>query len=228
MKKLILLLLIVPVVSFGQKYYVSAEGGLNVRVAPDLNSAKAGLLMYKQIVTIKSYTGKKLVINDTDKQTGITKEITGEWVEINGFDIRGYVFDGFLKKYEGNFNKKVSEFEIINLPGKYCLDGYRENWEVECLVIRVSLKSKKGEFYAALKEGGIGEPGYWIELLKRDDNKIFFSKGSFEYDEETIDDYKYFFENNFEITVQRNHIIISNFYNEGNSKRYNLEYQILQ
>ena len=77
MKKLILLLLIVPVVSFGQKYYVSAEGGLNVRVSPDLNSAKAGLLIYKQIVTIKSYTGKKLIINDTDKQTGITKEITG-------------------------------------------------------------------------------------------------------------------------------------------------------
>ena len=76
-KKLILLLLIVPVVSFGQKYYVSAEGGLNVRVSPDLNSAKAGLLIYKQIVTIKSYTGKKLIINDTDKQTGITKEITG-------------------------------------------------------------------------------------------------------------------------------------------------------
>ena len=77
MKKLILLLLIAPVVSFGQKYYVSAEGGLNVRVSPDLNSAKAGLLIYKQIVTIKSYTGKKLIINDTDKQTGITKEITG-------------------------------------------------------------------------------------------------------------------------------------------------------
>ena len=77
MKKLILLLLIVPVVSFGQKYYVSAEGGLNVRVSPDLNSAKASLLIYKQIVTIKSYTGKKLIINDTDKQTGITKEITG-------------------------------------------------------------------------------------------------------------------------------------------------------
>ena len=77
MKKLILLLLIVPVVSFGQKYYVSAEGGLNVRVAPDLNSAKAGLLMYKQIVTIKSYTGKKLIINDTDKQTGKIKKLLG-------------------------------------------------------------------------------------------------------------------------------------------------------
>ena len=99
MKKLILILLIIPLYSFGQKYYVTAKGGLNVRVAPDLNSAKADLLMYKQIVTIKSFTGKKLIINDTDKQTGITKEITGEWVEINGFDIRGYVFDGFLKKY---------------------------------------------------------------------------------------------------------------------------------
>ena len=55
MKEFLLLLLIVPLFSFGQKYYVSAEGGLNVRVAPNLNSAKAGLLLHKQIVTIKSY-----------------------------------------------------------------------------------------------------------------------------------------------------------------------------
>ena len=52
--------------------------------------------MYKQIVTIKSNTGKKLTIKDTDKQTGITKEITGEWIEIAGYGIRGFVFNGFL------------------------------------------------------------------------------------------------------------------------------------
>ena len=46
-KKLILLLLIVPLFSFGQKYYVSAEGGLNVRILPELNTTKVGSLMYK-------------------------------------------------------------------------------------------------------------------------------------------------------------------------------------
>ena len=97
-------------------------------VVPDLNSAKSGLLLHKQIVSIKSYTGKKLTINNTDKQTDITKEITGEWVEINGFEIRRYVFDRFLKKYEGNLNDEISESEIIYPYGKYCHEGIKDEW----------------------------------------------------------------------------------------------------
>ena len=216
MKKFLLLLLIVPLFSFGQKYYVSAEGGLNVRVAPDLNSAKAGLLLHKQIVTIKSYTSKKLTINDTDKQTGITKEITGEWVEINGFNIRGYVFDGFLKKYEENLNDKVSEFEIIGLPGLYCLDAIKEKWEADCLSIRFDWQRANGEIYVVDKKYGAADPGYFVYFLKRDGNKIYFKKGLDGYDD-------FYFENNFEITVQKNFIVISNFYGEGNSKKYNLD-----
>ena len=41
-------------------------------------------------------------------------------------------------------------------------------------------------------------------------------------------DYKYFFLNNFEITAQKNYIIITNYYGKGNSKKYNLVYRILQ
>ena len=223
MKNLILLLLIVPLFSFGQKYYVTAKGGLNVRVAPDLNSAKSGLLLHKQIVTIKSYTGKKLTINDTDKKTGITEEITGEWVEINSFDIIGYVFDGFLKIYEENLNDEISESEMIYPYGKYCLEEIKEQGEAECLSIQLNWSSGKGEFYFARKNGGIAEPGEWIELLKRVGNKIYLSRGYFGY-EDTIDDYKYFFINNFEITAQKNYIIITNYYGKGNSKIYNLVY----
>ena len=40
MKKLLLLLLFIPLVSFGQEYYVSAKGGLNVREAPKLKQRK--------------------------------------------------------------------------------------------------------------------------------------------------------------------------------------------
>ena len=37
--------------------------------------------------------------DDTDKETGITKAIEGEWVEISSInDIKGYVFNGFLKR----------------------------------------------------------------------------------------------------------------------------------
>jgi hypothetical protein len=39
MKKLLLILLFVPLISFGQMdYFVSAKGGLNVREAPNANA----------------------------------------------------------------------------------------------------------------------------------------------------------------------------------------------
>ena len=97
MKKLLAVLLFIPMVSFGQMdYYVSAKGGLNVREAPNSKAKKVVTLLYGQKVTIDSKTGIKLILNDTDKETGITKAIEGEWVEISSInDIKGYVFNGF-------------------------------------------------------------------------------------------------------------------------------------
>ena len=102
MKKLILLLLFVPLISFGQMdYFVSAKGGLNVREAPNAKAKKVATLLYGQKVTIESKTGIKLTINDTDKKTGITKVIEGEWVEISSIkNVKGYVFNGFLKGFD--------------------------------------------------------------------------------------------------------------------------------
>ena len=75
MKKLLLLLLFIPLVSFGQEYYVSAKGGLNVREAPNSNSKKVAILLYGQNVTIESETGIKLTINDTDKKKRESQKI---------------------------------------------------------------------------------------------------------------------------------------------------------
>ena len=84
MKKLLLVLLFVPLVSFGQTdYYVSAKGGLNIREAPNPKAKKVATLLHGQKVTIESETGIKLTINDVDKITGVTKVIEGEWVEIS-------------------------------------------------------------------------------------------------------------------------------------------------
>tara|TARA_B100000579_G_scaffold207477_1_gene169486 strand:+ start:90 stop:911 length:822 start_codon:yes stop_codon:yes gene_type:complete len=125
MKKLILLLLIVPMVSFGQMdYYVSAKGGLNVREAPNARAKKLVTLLYGQKITIESKTGVKLTINDIDKKTGITKAIEGEWVEISsGEKIKGYVFDGFLKGVLSG-----TDFYTLTIQGKskiYDYDSYQ-------------------------------------------------------------------------------------------------------
>ena len=80
---------------------MSAKGGLNVREAPNSNSKKVAILLYGQNVTIESKTGKKLIINDIDKKTGITKVIEGEWVEIISENkSTGYVFDGYLVPFK--------------------------------------------------------------------------------------------------------------------------------
>ena len=139
MKKLLLLLLFIPLVSFGQSpytsyyengklretgpgyneaivYKISAKSGLNLRENPDSKSKKIAKIPYGTMVSIISKTDLKLTIIYTDKETGITKPIEGEWVKIGAeFDlssgdegyandlidpsyVEGYVFDGFIEK----------------------------------------------------------------------------------------------------------------------------------
>ena len=102
MKKLLLLLLLVPMVSLGQMdYYVSAKGGLNVREAPNAKAKKVSTLSYGTFVSIESRTAIKFTLNDTDKERGVKKQIEGEWVEIvSENNISGYVFDGYLVKFK--------------------------------------------------------------------------------------------------------------------------------
>ena len=89
---------------FESEYFVSAKSGLNVRERPNSNSNKTGIILYNQKVKILSRSGKKLTINDTDEETGVLKTIEGEWVEvIFGTNLKGYVFDGFLRKNRSSF-----------------------------------------------------------------------------------------------------------------------------
>ena len=101
MRKLILFLLFVPLISLSQDYYVSAKGGLNVREAPEAKAKKVSTLSYGTFVSIESRTAIKLTINDTDKRTGVKKQIEGEWVKIiSENNISGYVFDGYLIQFK--------------------------------------------------------------------------------------------------------------------------------
>lgn len=82
-----------------KEYYVSSKSGLNVREKPSGNSNKTGIVLYNQKVKILARSGNKSIIKDTDRTTGIIKNIEGEWVEILfGTNLKGYVFDGFLKE----------------------------------------------------------------------------------------------------------------------------------
>ena len=149
MKKLLLVLLIVPLVSFGQMdYYVSAKGGLNVREAPNSKAKKVVTLLYGQKVTIDSKTGIKLILNDTDKETGITKAIEGEWVEISSInDIKGYVFDGFLKRIIKTFYENGQ----LKMEG-----GYADIDSLEFLLGKVIWDRSGSNYYQAIN----AEKGY--------------------------------------------------------------------
>ena len=113
MRKLILFLLFVPLISLSQDYYVSAKGGLNVREAPEAKAKKVSTLSYGTFVSIESRTAIKLTINDTDKETGVTKVVEGEWVEIvSENNIVGYVFDGYLEKYTGQVSIIILKYSF--------------------------------------------------------------------------------------------------------------------
>ena len=124
MKKLLLLLLFVPLVSFGQiDYFVSAKGGLNVREGPDAKAKKLSTLPYGTFVSIESRTAIKLTINDTELtftnifglEDEVKKKIEGEWVKIvSENSISGYVFDGYLEKISISLDKKSITSEVFN------------------------------------------------------------------------------------------------------------------
>ena len=139
MKKLFLVLLFVPIVSFGQMdYYVSAKGGLNVREAPEAKAKKVSTLSYGTFVSIESRTDIKLTISDTDKRTRVKKQIEGEWVKIvSEKNINGYVFEGFLTKVKSDSFDYLKSLETENRV------LYRELEEGEVYIF-------KGEKYTGL------------------------------------------------------------------------------
>jgi hypothetical protein len=148
MKKLILLLLFIPLVSFGQMdYYVSAKGGLNVREAPEAKAKKVSTLLYGTFVSIESRTAIKLTTNDTDKRTGVNKQIEGEWVKIiSENNISGYVFDGYLVPF------KPHPWTIFTTVSRASLKIKQINLKSNKLEITYNLLT---EYYKTLKVGEI-------------------------------------------------------------------------
>lgn len=138
MNKLLLLVLFIPLVSFGQtpysSYYengnlketgpgyteavtqvISAKSGLNIRQSPDLKSKNIAKIPYGTIVSIISKTDLKLTIIDTDKETGITKSIEGKWIKIEAVF---YLSPGD----EGYHNELIDESYVEG----YVFDGFIE------------------------------------------------------------------------------------------------------
>tara|TARA_B110000008_G_scaffold209003_1_gene207842 strand:+ start:116 stop:955 length:840 start_codon:yes stop_codon:yes gene_type:complete len=148
MKKLLLVLLFVPLVSFGQMdYYVSAKGGLNVREAPEAKAKKVSTLSYGTFVSIESRTAIKLTINDTDKRTGVKKQIEGEWVKIiSENNVSGYVFDGYLIQF------KPQPWTVFTTVSQASLNIKDINLKSDKIEITYNLLT---EYYKTLKVGEI-------------------------------------------------------------------------
>ncbi len=105
---------------------VTAKNGLNIRVAPNLNSEKLGKFNYAEKVTVLEKTNQNFEIIDNNTT------IKGAWFKVKGTsttnnNITGYVFSGFLSK-----PPQTNTFEFIsyNDDGDYTF-----------------LKAKKGKTY---------------------------------------------------------------------------------
>ena len=73
----------------GQKAWVLAKSGLNVRERAGTGYAKTGKLKYGAEVRVLDARGEKLEIEG----------IPGDWVKVEIGELKGYVFDGFLSVF---------------------------------------------------------------------------------------------------------------------------------
>ncbi|MFC4636073.1 SH3 domain-containing protein [Dokdonia ponticola] len=105
-KLVVLLLLLITSISYGQDYYfINAQSGLNVRSGSNLSSKKIAKIPFGFMVEKIADTKTEFIINDNGKL------IKGKFVKIkygnfsciaygndDGSITYGYVFDGYLKK----------------------------------------------------------------------------------------------------------------------------------
>ena len=145
------------------------------------------------MVYLTSKTDKILTINDLNKLTGETKEISGQWVKIetlnppklkgnkilwkdNYENIEGYVFDGFLKKINVDFY--VVSTELIEKNNVYYYNNERFNGHalfndtiesIKHYIQKIFFNPNSSEGYSMMRiiNGIIYENHHWGGLSKR-------------------------------------------------------------
>ena len=166
MKKLLIILIFVPLVSFGQNniYSVTSEGGLNVRDKPGIDGEKIAILLLDDLVYLLEKTEIPITVTDSNKSTGRDKKISGQWVKIKTHtppklkvdkilrgnkdqNIEGYVFDGFLKRIIKTFYKNGQ----LKMEG-----GYADIDSLEFLLGKVIWDRRGSNYYQAIN----AEKGY--------------------------------------------------------------------
>lgn len=117
------------------KYYVSAESGLNYRQRP--KEKILGKFELNEIVTVIHRTGSFQTIEDNEKQ------IKGEWVGIKKGIDTVYVFDGFLSKEKIFLDANVT---------KVMVDYYNDNYGVSTILVETKGDTLRGLNYYAQPE----------------------------------------------------------------------------
>ncbi|MCG6142785.1 SH3 domain-containing protein [Leptospira mtsangambouensis] len=115
-----------------ERFIVNAKSGLNLRESPRINGKIVVSIPYKQPVTI---------IEKTTLSESI-EGIQGNWLKIRWFTNEGYIFGGFLKKFE-NFEKDstVSEIKLIMDAHLYVSD--KKNIEISWIESPFPIQNKQ-------------------------------------------------------------------------------------
>jgi len=146
--------------------WVTADVGLRMREAPDLNSKKITTIPYNEEVIFLEETGDKFTISG----------VTGKWTKVKWEDKTGWVFGGFLSKTNPNLNSgKISENDLI---GEWSYYNEYGGCITEVIFTKASVSFprtvwEKGEWYiennviyitSYLDENEEG-PGYSLEAI---------------------------------------------------------------
>lgn len=143
-----------------EKYYVSAESGLNYRQSP--KDKILGKFDLNQTVSVIYRTGVFQDIEDNNKI------IKGEWVGIQKANDTVYVFDGFLTKQKFFLDTNVSN---------HILNYYNVNYGKETILVDTKSDSLRSLIYYAKPENDDEKYGFFqmaVTLPRVRDKKFLY------------------------------------------------------
>lgn len=105
----------------GDKLFVWAESGLNMRATPEFNSKILTKIPYAEVVTCKEWKYWESYFNDSQSITDKVQlpegkysqvQLKGDWALVKFGDYEGYVFDAYLSRFRP-LPKKTGGFKDL-------------------------------------------------------------------------------------------------------------------
>lgn len=129
---------------FPEEFVVTANA-LNLREAPDANSAKVATLPQGTVVSfVSSYNNGQFTMLDTTDENSPY----GRWIKVNYKNKSGWIFDAYVSSTIALYYEDSPQFTMSAVPPLYWYGVYaRDSFADELRKVQVRLADEPNEFY---------------------------------------------------------------------------------